>query len=265
MTPVRHSLPIWIFSLLLIVGLHLGLGVWALGWHVSTPPVQLPPAAIQITLAPLPSAAPPAPAQQSAPPPPQLEPEPEPEARKPQPKRAEADKPKLALPPPKPKPKPEPRAQPPRPTPKPPEKPLEKPEEQPEEKRARATPQAAPAEATKRTAAPTAPQRSSTAIPSKAEVSWQSRLLSHLGRYKRYPHAARRRGAEGTSLVRFTVDGAGKVLSVSLAESSGNAALDRATLAMIRRAQPLPAPPAELLTGGSLEVIAPFVYALERR
>ncbi|HEY6611561.1 MAG TPA: energy transducer TonB, partial [Pseudomonas sp.] len=39
----------------------------------------------------------------------------------------------------------------------------------------------------------------------------------------------------------------------------------RATLQMIRRAQPLPAPPAELLQNGQLEVVAPFVYSLERR
>ncbi|MGV8842244.1 MAG: energy transducer TonB family protein [Pseudomonas sp.] len=253
----------WIFSLLLIAALHISLGVWALGWHVQTPPVPLPPAAVQIALAPLPSAAPPAPAQQTAPPPPpppQIEPEPK--APKPLPKLAEAVKPKLALPPPKPKPKPKPPK--PKAPPKPVEKPLKKPDEKPQENPTR-TRQNPAAESTAHAAAPAAPQLSSVSGPSKAEVSWQSRLLSHLGRYKRYPNAARRRGAEGTSLVRFSLDGAGKVLSVSLAKSSGNAALDRATLAMIRRAQPLPAPPAELLKGGSLEVIAPFVYALERR
>lgn len=264
MIQARRGLPTWIFSLLLIVGLHLGLGVWALGWHVQTPPVALPPAAMQIALAPLPSAAPPAPAPQSAPPPPQLEPEPEPEAPKPLPTLAEAAKPKLALPPPKAQPKPQPPKPKPKAPPKPVEKPLKKPEEQPQESDTR-TRQSSAAETTARPATPAAPELSSVSGPSAAEVSWQSRLLSHLGRYKRYPDAARRRGAEGTSLVRFSLDGAGKVLSVSLAESSGNAALDRATLAMIRRAQPLPAPPAELLKGDSLEVIAPFVYSLERR
>ena len=34
---------------------------------------------------------------------------------------------------------------------------------------------------------------------------------------------------------------------------------------MIRRAQPLPAPPADMLTNGQLEIVAPFVYSLERR
>lgn len=34
---------------------------------------------------------------------------------------------------------------------------------------------------------------------------------------------------------------------------------------MIRRAQPLPKPPADMLTNGSIEIVAPFVYSLEKR
>ena len=41
--------------------------------------------------------------------------------------------------------------------------------------------------------------------------------------------------------------------------------LDRATLEMIRRAQPLPKPPADMLTNGAIEIVAPFVYSLEKR
>ncbi|MNF05729.1 Gram-negative bacterial tonB protein [compost metagenome] len=61
------------------------------------------------------------------------------------------------------------------------------------------------------------------------------------------------------------VDAEGKVISYSLVGKSGSASLDRATLEMIRRAQPLPPPPPELLNNGSLEVVAPFVYSLDRR
>ncbi|MFZ3182851.1 MAG: energy transducer TonB, partial [Pseudomonas sp.] len=81
----------------------------------------------------------------------------------------------------------------------------------------------------------------------------------------RYPDEARRRGIQGTSQVRFNLDRNGKVLSVELAKSSGNNALDQATLAMIRRASPVPKPPAEMLSSGQLEIVAPFIYALERR
>ena len=114
--------------------------------------------------------------------------------------------------------------------------------------------------------APVAPAAAavSSAASQAAKQSWQSHLLGHLARYKRYPEHARRRGIEGTSQVRFRLDGHGRVLSVALARSSGNAALDRATLAMIRRASPVPKPPAELLNGDHLEIVAPFIYNLER-
>ena len=52
---------------------------------------------------------------------------------------------------------------------------------------------------------------------------------------------------------------------LSWSVASGTADLDRATLEMIRRAQPLPKPPADMLTNGSIEIVAPFVYSLEKR
>ncbi len=232
----------WTVSWLLVLALHIGIGLWALYWHAEAIPVELPPPAMMIELPPLPEVVPPppAPAQIIAP-----EPEPIPEV-------VEAPKPKIVLEKPKPKPKPKPKIKPVEPP-----KPAEKPAEQP-------MPDAPPAPPAP-PAAPTAPQPSSTSAPSQAEITWQSKLLSHLARYKRYPDDARRRGAEGTSRIRFSVDADGKVLSASLAGSSGNASLDRATLAMIRRAQPLPKPPEDILNGNSVEVVAPFVYSLDRR
>ena len=76
--------------------------------------------------------------------------------------------------------------------------------------------------------------------------------------------SAARRGQQGVVKLRFVVDGQGQVLSFELAERSASGSLDRATLEMIRRAQPLPAPPAELLQGGRLELVAPVVYSLEQ-
>lgn len=242
MTSSQHRWARWGLGLALVLGAHIGAGVWALHWRAEAPPLELPPPAMLVELAPLPAAAPP-----SAPTPPPVAKPAEPEL----PKLAAAPKPKLAVAP-KPKPKPQP------PKPVEPPRPQAKPSVSPPQPQA----PAAPAPQAK---APTAAEPSPASAPSKAEQSWQSRLLSHLGRYKRYPEDARRRGLEGTSKVRFRLDGQGKVLAVSLAGSSGSAALDRATLAMIRRAQPLPAPPAELLADGSLEIVAPFVYSLDKR
>ena len=114
------------------------------------------------------------------------------------------------------------------------------------------------------------PQKSAAPQPSiasnsKALPTWQSDLLRHLAKYKRYPEDARRRGLQGINRLRFVVDADGKVFSYSLAGGSGSAALDRATMEMIRRAGSLPKPPAELLTNGSIEVVAPFVYSLDKR
>src|SRR5690606_10960625 len=72
---------------------------------------------------------------------------------------------------------------------------------------------------------------------------WQSRLLSHLERRKRYPATERRQGTEGTAHLRFGIDAAGNVLNPRVVRSSGSAALDAAAVDMARRASPVPPPP----------------------
>ncbi|MGY4532107.1 protein TonB [Pseudomonas sp. TE3786] len=234
----------WTVSWLLVLAVHIGIGLWALYWHAEAKPAEpLPPPAMIIELPPLPEVVPPpppAPAQM-------VEPEPEP-----QPEVVEAPKPKLVLEKPKPKPKPQPKVKPIEP-PKPEEKPVEQtvPDAEP-------APPAPPA-------APQAPQPSNISTPSDAKATWMSKVQSHLARYKRYPEEARRRGAVGTTRVRFSVDADGKLLNVEVTGTSGNAVLDRATLSMFRRAQPLPKPPAEVLNGNSVEVNAPFDYSLDRK
>jgi len=224
-----RQVPTWAFSLLLILALHLGLGYWAWFWRAPLPPMEMPPAAIMVELAPQPVVAPPPP--------------PQPVVRAPEPKLVEAPKPKLAIYKPKPKP------QPPRVQPKP----------QP--------PVVTPPVAQQRPAsAPKAAQAAPPSPPSKAVPTWQSELFSHLSRYKRYPEAAKRREREGVRIckLRFTVDAQGRVLEYAVVGPSGNRLLDRATQELIRRAQPLPPPPSELLSNGRLEIVAPIVYELKR-
>ncbi len=86
---------------------------------------------------------------------------------------------------------------------------------------------------------------------------WKARVVAHLERRKRYPAAARARGEEGTVLVAFRIDSGGRVLSASLARSSGHSALDEAALAMVTRASPVPAPPEG--TGTTLTAPVRFV------
>jgi len=72
---------------------------------------------------------------------------------------------------------------------------------------------------------------------------WQSRLMAHLERRKKYPSGARSRREEGVVYVRFQIDDTGKVLSASLAKSSGWFELDNEVLSLVQRASPVPAPP----------------------
>lgn len=95
------------------------------------------------------------------------------------------------------------------------------------------------------------------AARSTASVStWKARLAAHLERRKKYPSAARARGETGTAYVSFSIDAAGRVVSASLARTSGFDTLDRAALAMVERASPVPAPP----PGANRTITAPVRF-----
>ncbi len=91
--------------------------------------------------------------------------------------------------------------------------------------------------------------------------AWQGRLAGLLQRAKRYPESAREAGQEGAAAVTFTMDRAGRVLSVRLARSSGSQALDEEAVALVRRAEPLPAPPPEL-PGQTVTLTVPIRFSL---
>lgn len=89
----------------------------------------------------------------------------------------------------------------------------------------------------------TAARQSASGVSSMTPARWQSRLMAHLERRKKYPAEAKRRGERGIVYVRFHIDDGGNVSSVSLARSSGHPALDNEVLSLVRRASPVPAPP----------------------
>jgi protein TonB len=101
-------------------------------------------------------------------------------------------------------------------------------------------------------AAPPLVSASATTAPTAAAartaqlVSWKRKLAVHLQRNKRYPAEAQARRERGTAKVSFVVDRQGHVVSSTLVQGSGSAALDRETLELLRRAEPLPAPPADV-------------------
>jgi protein TonB len=98
---------------------------------------------------------------------------------------------------------------------------------------------------------------------SQVKVTWQSALLGHLERHKRYPRKARRRNQQGVVTVRVRMNRDGSVASYQLESPSAYQALHKETLALIKRAQPLPPPPAQM-KGESIEFVVPIVFSLKR-
>lgn len=272
MSNVR-KLPLWALSFLVVLGLHIGVALWAMFWQIKPPPLELPPAA-PVMLAVL-----------APPPPPPPAPVPTPQVQvdtPPEPKLAEAPKAVLAVE--KTKPKPKEKVEPPK---KPVVKKVEPKKVEP--------PKAKPVETVAKKPSPVSDEKSTTESNSKVaaessnsasssagggapragnstssgldKVTWQGLLLSHLGQYKKYPDAAKRFervGARRVNRLRFVINASGQVLSYELVGRSGNELLDQATIDMIQRAQPLPPPPPELLHNGVLEIVAPLVYELKR-
>jgi protein TonB len=77
-------------------------------------------------------------------------------------------------------------------------------------------------------------------------ASYNQIVAAHLQRFKQYPPGSKAAGEQGISRLSFSLSRSGRVLGSRLAGSSGYAALDAETLAMVRRAEPFPAFPPEM-------------------
>jgi protein TonB len=93
-------------------------------------------------------------------------------------------------------------------------------------------------------------------------VSWKRRLALHLQRNKRYPPEAQTKREHGVVKVTFVVDRQGHIMSSTIAKSSGSDALDRETLALLQRAQPLPTPPSDV-SGSQFGFSVPILFELK--
>jgi protein TonB len=140
----------------------------------------------------------------------------------------------------------------------PPPKPVQQPREEKHQQSAarQASAPSSAAHRAKRVAAlaPGASAHHRAALP-----NWKSRLVAWLERYKRYPSEALERGEHGAAQLAFSVDRAGGVHRARILRSSGSTTLDRATLALISRAQPLPPPPPEI-RGAQIAIVVPIRY-----
>ena len=121
-----------------------------------------------------------------------------------------------------------------------------------------AEPSAVQAKKTEALSQRSAPSTSQT----RAAATWQSNLLAHIERYKRYPRQARRRGLEAVIYVRVVIDKKGRVIQHQLSKPSQYHSLNREVMALITRAQPLPAPPH--LSRDTLSFVLPVTFSLKR-
>lgn len=83
----------------------------------------------------------------------------------------------------------------------------------------------------------------SSAEAQRARAAWRRGLVAHIERQKRYPAG----GERATDIVvSFRIDHRGRLIALEIAKGSGDARYDQAALDMVRRADPMPQPPAEV-------------------
>jgi protein TonB len=93
---------------------------------------------------------------------------------------------------------------------------------------------------------------------SAATLGWTRALVLQIERNKRYPAGAN--GEQGTVKLAFRMDRDGNLVESRIVQSSGFAALDQETLALVSRAQPFPAPPVDI-SDAQLSFVLPIHYA----
>lgn len=93
------------------------------------------------------------------------------------------------------------------------------------------------------------------------DPSWESLLLKHLQEFKNYPIEARQRNEQGVVLLAFSIDRDGHVVSRHIVHSSGYADLDAEVLALVERAQPMPAFPPSMAEA-QLNLTVPIRFSL---
>ena len=96
----------------------------------------------------------------------------------------------------------------------------------------------------------------------RVRATWQKELIAHLDKHKRYPAERSQKSAE--IQIRFTLDRTGRVLATNIEKSSGDTAFDEAALAMVRRSDPVPAPP-PLIADEGLSFTLPVIFRIKSK
>lgn len=91
---------------------------------------------------------------------------------------------------------------------------------------------------------------------------WQRLVQVHLEHHKRYPKQAQLRRKEGTVYIRFSVDWQGNIHHQKLEKASRIRSLDKESLALLARAEPLPTPPSSA-DDGLVDLVVPIQFFIQ--
>lgn len=100
-------------------------------------------------------------------------------------------------------------------------------------------------------------------IVGKAKPDYITKLRMWLEQHKTYPKKAKRRRQQGVVMLAFSMRRDGSVMESSIRQGSGVKSLDKETIAMLKRAQPLPKFPDEM-DGDVLKLVVPVEFSLKR-
>lgn len=94
--------------------------------------------------------------------------------------------------------------------------------------------------------------------------NWQSQVIGHLSRFKKYPKIALDKNKEGKAIIYVAIDKDGQILSATLIKSTQEFSLDSEAVALFKRVSPLPKPPVFLLKNEKVEFILPIDFNLKQ-
>jgi TonB family protein len=94
-----------------------------------------------------------------------------------------------------------------------------------------------------------------------AKVTWEKKVMAQFKKHLVFPDGAKAKGkgAKVHVVLNVEFDRLGHVISLSIAEGSGQPAYDEAALKMVRKSDPVPAPPPEVADLG-LSRILPVLF-----
>jgi periplasmic protein TonB len=103
-------------------------------------------------------------------------------------------------------------------------------------------------------------KRKKTKLQQRIVADWQKELVAYLDKHKRYPNGAMQKNLK--IVVSFQLDRLGHVVSTRIVEGSGDPAFDEAALDMVKRSDPVPAPP-PLIADEGLTFSLPVIFRVK--